>query len=55
MSFGIIFLILFFICYNSGGLEKVNDFQPKKIIAFCGMERVIPFQPPKIVAYEEQN
>jgi hypothetical protein len=55
MPFGIILLILSFICYNFGGLEKVNAFQPKKIVAFFGMEEVNPFQPPKIVAYEGKN
>jgi hypothetical protein len=52
MPFGIIHLILFFIWYNFGGLERVK---PKKIVAFFGMERVNSFQPPKIVAYEGQN
>jgi hypothetical protein len=47
MPFGIILLILFFICYNFGGLERVAF--------FGGMEGVNPFQPPKIVAYEGQN
>jgi hypothetical protein len=28
-AFGIILLILFFICYCFGGLERVNPFQPK--------------------------
>jgi hypothetical protein len=37
------------------GLEKVNPFQPKKIVAFFGLQRVNPFQPQKIVAYEGQN
>jgi hypothetical protein len=55
MPFGLIILILFFICYNFGGLEKVNPFQTKNILAFFGMERVNPFQPQKIVAYEGQN
>jgi hypothetical protein len=56
MPFGIILLILFFICYNSGGLETVNAFQLKKVVAFFfGMESVNPFQPQKIVAYEAQN
>jgi hypothetical protein len=55
MPFGIILLILFFICYNFGVLERVKPFQPKKIVAFFGMERVNPFQPLKILAYEGQN
>jgi hypothetical protein len=55
MPFGIIHLILFFICYNFGELERVNPYHPKKIVAFFGMERVNPFQPKKIVAYEGQN
>jgi hypothetical protein len=48
MPFGIILLILFFTCYNFGGLERVNHFQPKKIVAFFGMEGVNPFQLKKI-------
>jgi hypothetical protein len=48
MPFGIILLILFFICYNYGGLETVNS---KKIVAFFGMERVNLFQSNKIVAF----
>jgi hypothetical protein len=36
MPFGIILLILFFICYNFGGLERVNHFQPEKIVAYEG-------------------
>jgi hypothetical protein len=55
IPFGIILLILFFICYNFGGLERVNPIQPKKIVAFFGMERVNPFQSQKIVVYEGQN
>jgi hypothetical protein len=51
MPFGITLLILFFICYNFGGLERVNPFQPPKIVAFFGLERVNPFQPKKIVAF----
>jgi hypothetical protein len=34
MPFGIKLLILFFICYNFGGLERVNPFQPKKLVAY---------------------
>jgi hypothetical protein len=34
MPYDIIFLILPFICYNFGGLERVNPFQPPKIIAY---------------------
>jgi hypothetical protein len=47
MPFGIILLILFFICYNFGGLESINPFKPKKIVAFFELEKVNPFQPPK--------
>jgi hypothetical protein len=48
MPFGIILLILFFICYNFGRLERVNPFQSKKNCRiFWGLERVNPFQPPK--------
>jgi hypothetical protein len=36
MPFGIILLILFFICYNFWGLERVNPSQPKKIQAYEG-------------------
>jgi hypothetical protein len=31
MTFGIIILILFFICYSFGGLERVNPLQLKKL------------------------
>jgi hypothetical protein len=31
MPFGITLLILFFICYNFGGLKMVNPCQPKKL------------------------
>jgi hypothetical protein len=60
MPFGIILLILFLICHNFGGLERVNPFQPNpfqppKNVVFFGVERVNPFQPPKIVAYEGEN
>jgi hypothetical protein len=34
MPFGIILLILFFICYNFWGPERVNPFQPKKSVAY---------------------
>jgi hypothetical protein len=46
MPFGIILLILFFICYNFGG----------HFLGWKGLrlERV-PVQPPKIGAYEGQN
>jgi hypothetical protein len=43
IPFVIILLILFFICYNFWGLERVNPFQPQKIVAFFGMEMVNPF------------
>jgi hypothetical protein len=36
MPFGIILLIMFFICCNFGGLERVNPFQPSKIVAYEG-------------------
>jgi hypothetical protein len=55
MPFGIIFSILFFKCYNFGGLERVNPFQAKKFLALFGMERFNPFQSKKFVAYEGQN
>jgi hypothetical protein len=55
IPFGIIHLILFFICYNFCRLERVNPSQPTKIVALLWMERVNPFQPPKIAAYEEQS
>jgi hypothetical protein len=29
------------------GLERVNPYQPKKIVAFFGVGRVNPFQPKK--------
>jgi hypothetical protein len=51
MPFGITLLILFFICYSFGGLERVNPFQPPEIVTFSGMERVNPFQPPKVVEF----
>jgi hypothetical protein len=49
MACDIILLILSFICYNFGGLERVNPFHPKSAAVFE------PFAAPKIVAYEEQN
>jgi hypothetical protein len=58
MPFGIILLILSFICYNflgGGGWKGLTLSIPKKCHNFVGLERVKPFQPPKIVAYEEQN
>jgi hypothetical protein len=48
MPFGTILLILFFICYNFGGLERVNRFKPPKIVAFFGMKRVNRSQPKKL-------
>jgi hypothetical protein len=47
MPCDIILLILSFICYNFGGLERVNPFHPKKCYNYFGLET--------IVAYEEQN
>jgi hypothetical protein len=43
MPFGIILLILFFIWYNFWGLERVNPFQSKKIVAFLGWKGFNPF------------
>jgi hypothetical protein len=53
MPCDIILSILSFICYNFGGLERVNPFHPKKYYNFLGWKGA--GKPHKIVAYEEQN
>jgi hypothetical protein len=55
MPCDIILLILSFICYNFFGLERVNSFQPQKIVAYegqngiTGLERVNIHKRKKVV------
>jgi hypothetical protein len=42
MPCDIILLILSFICYSFFGLERVNPFQPQKIVAYEEQKSMMP-------------